>query len=275
MGERQPAECSLFNPGPGNLLPSRWQMGLDLTTNTEKLLTRLGMWGAMRGFVPLASAILLSVALLEFLTPPVIRFFSAVPVNLIHVFAVGIGLLLGLIGYFAGDSWDLLFEMFYGPKGSWRNTTARPFLAFLPGEALKRLRNQAAQALPRKPDTEDDVYREAVKIAKRQTERWDGIEHPLILSRFVRALLWPFLFTAIIALCGAAIFPLTGASAEAPRLLATAAGCLVLTMACLVPFSRRRVEHMIRLYQDVAGHAPKRKADRHEISRGQRGPLSI
>jgi hypothetical protein len=238
-------------------------MGLDLTTKTEKVLTWLGMWGAMRGFFPLASAITLSVALLEFLTPPVIRFFSAVPVNLVHVFAVGIGLLLGLIGYFAGDSWDLLFEMFYGPKGKWLEAARAPLLAFSPGQALKRHRNQAGQTLPRKSDTEDDVYREAVKVAKRQVERWDGIEHPLILSRFMRALLWPCLFAAILALCGAAIFPLLGAAAEAPRLLATAAGCLVLTLACLVPYSRRRVEHMIRLYQDVAGHAPKKKADRH------------
>ena len=150
-------------------------MGLDLTTKTEKLLTRLGMWGAMRGFVPLASAIVVSVALLEYLTPPAIRFFSAVPVNLIHVFAVGIGLLLGLVGYFAGDSWDLLFEMFYGPKGKWLDTTGSPLLAFSPGEALKRHRNQAAQALPRKPDSEDDVYQEAVKIAKRQVAEGDVV----------------------------------------------------------------------------------------------------
>jgi hypothetical protein len=238
-------------------------MGLDLTTKTEKLLTWLGMWGAMRGFVPLASAIVVSVALLESLTPPVIRFFSAVPVNLIHVFAVGIGLLLGLVGYFAGDSWDLLFELFYGPKGKWRDKTGRPFLAFLPGERLKRHRNQAAQALPKKPDAEDDVYREAVKLAKRQVERWDGIEHPLILSRFMRALLWPLLFATILALVGAAVFPLVGAATEAPRLLTTAAVYLVLTLACVVPYSRGRVEHMIRLYQDVAGHAPKKKPDRH------------
>jgi len=238
-------------------------MGLDLTTKTENLLTWLGVWGAMRGFCPLASAIVVSVALLESFTPPVIRFFSAVPVNLIHVFAVGIGLLLGLIGYFAGDSWDLLFEMFYGPQGKWLDTTGRPFLVFSPGQTLKRHQNQAAQALPRKPDAEDEIYREAVKVAKRQVERWDGIERPLILSRFMRALLWPCLFAAILALCGAVIFPLFGAAAEAPRLLATAAGCLVLTLACLVPYSRRRVEHMVRLYQDVAGHAPKKKADRH------------
>jgi hypothetical protein len=238
-------------------------MGLDLTTKTEKLLTRLGMWGAMRGFCPLASALILSVALLESLTPPVIRFFSAVPVNLIHVFAVGIGLLLGLIGYFAGDSWDLLFEMLYGPKGRWLEASHKPLLVFAPGSKLKRHRSQAAQVLPRKAETEDEVYREAVKIAKRQAERWSGIEHPLILSRFMRAFLWPCTFPGILALCGAAIFPLFGAAAEAPRLLAMAGACLFLTVACLVPYSRLRVDHMVRLYQDVAGHAPKKKPERH------------
>lgn len=238
-------------------------MGLDLTTKTEKLLTWLGMWSAMRGLVPLAAAIGISVALLEFLTPPVVRFFPAVPVNFIHVFAVGIGLLLGLVGYFAGDSWDLLFESFYGPKGKWAETTGTPWLVFVPGEPLIRHRSAAVQALPRKPDADADVYREAVKIAKRQVERWDAIEHPLVLSRFFRALLWPLLFAALLAVCGAALFPLVGAATEAPRLLATAAGCLALTLACLIPYSRRRVEHMVRLYRDVAVHAPRKKADRH------------
>jgi hypothetical protein len=46
-------------------------------------------------------------------------------------------------------------------------------------------------------------------------------------------------------------------------LLATGGAYLVLMLACLVPYSRRRVEHMIRLYRDVAGHAPKKKGDRH------------
>jgi hypothetical protein len=244
------------------LFPRGRQIGLDLMTKTEKLLTWLGMWGAMRGFCPLTAAIIVSVALLESLTPPVARLFSAVPVNLIHVFAVGIGLLLGLIGYFAGESWDLLFEMFYGPKGKWLETPHRPFLVLPPGPTLKRHRNQAAQALPRKSEAEEGVYREAVKVAKRQVERWEGIERPLILSRFMRSFLWPCLFAAILAACGAVIFPVFGAAMEVPRFLATAGGSLVLALLFLVPYSRLRVEHMIRLYQDVAGHSPKRKAER-------------
>jgi hypothetical protein len=240
-----------------------WHMGLDLTTKTEKLLTWLGMWGAMRGFCPLTAAIVVSVALLESLTPPVARLFSSVPVNLIHVFAVGIGLLLGVIGYFAGDSWDLLFEMFYGPKGKWIERARGPLVVFPAGFALKRHRSQAAQALPRKPDTADGIYREAVKLAKRQVERWEGIERPLILSRFMRGFLWPCAFATILALGGAAIFPLVGVATAAPRFLATVGGCFVLALVCLVPYSHLRVEHMIRLYQDVAGHVVKKKLDRH------------
>jgi hypothetical protein len=238
-------------------------MGLDLTTRIEKLLTWLGMWGAMRGFLPLTCAIVVTVVLLESLTPPVIRFFSAVPVNLIHVFAVGTGLLLGLIGYFAGDAWDIVFEMFYGPKGKWLGAAHPPLLVFAPGATLRQHRSHAIQALPRKPETEDEVYREAVKIAKRQVERWTGIEQPLLLSRFMRAFLWPCVFAAVPAVCGAMAFPVFGAAPEAPHLLATAGVGLVLAVVCLVPYSRLRVEHMVRLYGDVAAHAPKKRPDRH------------
>ena len=200
---------------------------------------------------------------MQTLTPPVVRFFPEVPINLIQVFSVGIGLLLGLVGYFAGDSWDMLFEMFYGPQGRWLDTTGRPLLVFPPGTTLRRTRVQAAQVLPRKLDTRDDIYREAVKVAKRQVERWGGIEHPLILSRCMRALLWSCLFPAVLALAGAGIFPLLGETGETFHLLATAGGGFLLTLACLVPFSRLRLDHMVRLYQDVAGHAPKKKAERH------------
>jgi hypothetical protein len=230
-------------------------------TKAERFLTWVGMWGALRGFVPLSAALVVSVVLMESLAPPVARLFSAVPVNLIHVFAVGTGLLLGLIGYFAGDTWDLLFEVFYGPKGRWLDTSRNPFLLFPSGAALKRHRQQAAQALPRKPETED-IYREAVKVARRQVERWEGIEHPLILSRVMRSLLWPCIFAAVPAVCGAVIVPFAGATREAPRFLMTAGASVALALACLVPYSRLRVEHMIRLYRDLAGHAPKKKSER-------------
>jgi hypothetical protein len=239
-----------------------WQMGLDLTTRIEKLLTWLGLWGAMRGFFPPAAAIALSVALLESLTSPVARLFPSVPVNLIHVFSVGTGILLGLIGYFAGDSWDLLFETLYGPRGKWCEADARPFLLLPSGATLARHRTLVAQALPRKPDAGEGVYREAVRVARRQVERWERIERPLLLSRFLRALLWPSVFVGILGGSAAVLLPLLGAAPEAPRFLATAGLCVALAAAFLVPYSVLRVEHMVRLYQDVAEHAPRKKPER-------------
>ena len=240
-------------------------MVLDLTSRTEKLLTRLGMWGAVRGS-SLVVALILSVALLESLAPSVVRLLSPESGNVVHVFAVGIGLLLGMIGYFAGDIWDrVVFEACYGPRGKWLDAVRRPFLVFPSGSALKQARAQAAQALPRKPDTPDTekwVYRDAVKIARRQTERWERIEHPLILSRFLRGLLWPCLSVASLVLCSAAILPGVGAATEAPRFLLAGGACLALTFLCLVPYSHLRVEHMLRLYQDVATHHTKKKPER-------------
>lgn len=241
-------------------------MVLDVTSRTEKLLTRLGMWGAVRGSSSLVVALILSVALLESLAPSVVRLLSSGPVNSVHVFAVGIGLLVGMIGYFAGDVWDrVVFEAWYGPQGKWLDSAHRPFLVFPAGSALKRARAQAAQALPRKPDTPDTekgVYREAVKIARRQAERWERIEHPLILSRFLRGLLWPCLSMACLIFCSAAILPGVGAATKVSPFLLAGGGCLALALLCLVRYSHLRVEHMLRLYQDVAAHHTKKKPER-------------
>src|SRR5574341_1241150 len=134
------------------------QMVRDSATRTEKLLTWLGMWGAMRGFLPLTAAVIGSVALLEFLTPPAARLFPSVFTGLLHVLAVGIGLLLGLIGHFAGDFWDrVIFEACYGPQGMWLDLTRRPLLVFPAGSALKAERSRASQALSRHPDAREGV----------------------------------------------------------------------------------------------------------------------
>ncbi len=239
------------------------QMGLDLTTRAEKLLTWLGMWGAIQGFSALAAAVIGSVVLLESLMPPVAGLLPRAPVNAIHLFAVGIGLLLGLIGHFAGDFWDrVVFEAYYGPRGRWLDAAGRPFLVFPAGAALKRQRDQAAHALPRQPEAEEGIYRQAAKVAQRQVERWERIEHPLILSQFVRGFLWPCLSAACLAAAAAALSPYLGAATEASRFLVAGGGCLVLGLLLLVLYSHLRVAHMVRLYQDVFAHSGKRKPER-------------
>lgn len=236
---------------------------LNPMTRTEELLTRLGMWGAVQGFAALAATVVASVVLLESLTRPVARFLPGVPVSLIHVFAVGIGVFLGLIGYFAGDFWDrVFFEACYGPQGRWLDTAGRPLLVFPTGSTLKRHRSQAAQALPRKPETGVEIHREAAKLAKRQVERWERIEHPLILASLLRGFLWPCLSVAFLACCAAVLSAFLGAATEVLRLLATGAACLVLGLLLIVPYSHLRMEYMVRLYQDVAAHAGRRRLER-------------
>ncbi len=238
-------------------------MDLPLLTKTETLLTRLGLWGTLQGFPALVATIIGSVALLVSLTPPVARLFASLAMNVIHVFAVGAGLLLGLIGHFAGDLWDrAVFEAYYGPQGRWRDAVQSPLLVFPPGAALTRHRTQAAQTLPRKLDMDGEIYREAAKVARRQVERWQRIEHPLILSQFIRGFLWPCLFVSLLASCAAAISPFLGGATEVRWFLLAGAGYFVLALMLLIPYSHLRVEHMVRLYQDVAAHRRKRKTER-------------
>jgi hypothetical protein len=218
----------------------------------------------MRSGIPLVAAIILSVALLECFVPPVARLFPAVRLNLLHLFAIGIGLLLGLIGYHAGEFWDrVAFEAYYGPQGRWQDATGEPLLLFPAGATLKRQRAQATRALARHPDPGEGTYREAAKVARRQAERWERIERPLILSRCLRGLLWPCLIPAALAFGGAVVFSLLGGRPEVSRLMMIAGVSLALWLLCVAPYTHLRVAHMIRLYEDVAGHSPKRKGDRH------------
>ena len=234
-----------------------------LMTKTEALLSRLRLWGALQGFPALMATITGSVALLVSITPLFARLFATVAINVLYVVAVGLGLLLGLIGHFAGDFWDhVVFEACYGPQGWWRDSVQRPLLVFPPGAALTRDMARADQVLSRKPQPQGELYREAVKVARRQMERWQRIVHPLILSQFVRGFLWPCFFMSLLASCFAAVSPFIGTSTEVRSFLLAGASCLVLTLLLLIPYAHLRVEHMIRLCQDVAEHRRKRKPER-------------
>jgi hypothetical protein len=217
----------------------------------------------MRTVSALAAAVIAAILLLELLTPSAARLFPHASPGNIHFFAVGIGIFLGLIGHFLADLWDRrLFEALYGPRGRWRAASRRPVGVFPAGDVLTRARDLAVQALPKKPDADDRIEREVAKIARRQVERWERIERPLILSRCVRGVLWPALFVGVIAGCGALAAPVVAAAAEAARLLLVGMGCLALGTVALVPYSRWRAEYLLRLYDDVAAHAPKKKPER-------------
>jgi hypothetical protein len=221
----------------------------------EKVLTRLEAWGALRFGGPLLVAVLSSVLFLELLTPLLARLLPGVAPNRLQFFVVGIGVLLGLVGHFAADFWDrVVFAGWYGPHGSWLDRAQPPFFVFPAGVELRRLRALAVHALPKRPESDDRIDREIVKIAQRQLERWERIEHPLILGRLVRGLLWPSLFAAVLAVVAAALAFSVGPAAVGLWLLAAGAAYVTLTLLVLVPFTRLRAEFLLRLYQDVAAH---------------------
>jgi hypothetical protein len=233
-------------------------MDVALTTTVEKAVTRLGMWGAMRAAFPLTVALLGSVLLLESLTTPVSRLLPRAPLNAIHAVAIGAGLLLGLFGHFLGEFWDRrVFEATYGPQGRWRDAVSRPLSLFPAGAPLTKSRSQAAHAM--KVEILDGFYRQAVKLARRQVERWEQVEHPLILSWSARGLLGPCLVAAVVAACAAGAAALLGVRSELPRLLAIGLGSLLLGALLLICYADHRMEHMLRLYQDVATHPAKKK----------------
>ena len=240
-------------------------MAPDGTMHVEKILTRLGAWRTLRFGAPLVAAVFSSILLLELLTPLLARLLPAVPPNFLHFFVIGIGLLLGLIGHFVAGLWDrVVFARWYGPHGTWLDTTEPPLLVFPAGAELKRLRALAVQALPKKLVSDERIDREFLKVAQRQQERWERIEHPLILGQLVRGFLWPSLFAAVLAVAAAALAPLLGAAAAGLSLLAFGAAYVVLALLVLVPYMRLRVEFLLRLYRDVIAHPahpPKRKAE--------------
>jgi len=237
-------------------------MAPDSPMRVEKVLTWLGAWGALRFGGALVVAVLSSVLFLELLTPFLARLLPGVAPNRLHFFVVNVGLLLGLIGHFVADFWDrVLFAYWYGPRGSWLDRAQPPLFVFPAGAELKRLRALAVHALPKRPESDDRIDREVEKIAQRQIERWERIEHPLILGRLVRALLWPSLFALLLAVVAAAFAFSLGAAAVGPWLLLAAVAYGMLTLLVLVPFTRLRAEFLLRLYQDVAAHPTRRKSE--------------
>jgi len=224
----------------------------------ERALTWLGWWGTLRVFFPIAVALLGSVLLLESLAGSAARLLPHAPLNAVHAVAFGAGLLLGLLGHSIGELWDRrFFEGRYGPRGGWLDATSRPLSLFPAGAPLKKSRNEAAHAM--KLEVSDGLYRQAVKLARRQVERWERVERPLILSWSARGLLGPCAATALLAVLGALAASPLGAAAEIPRLLAIGAGSLLLGTLLLVCYADLRMEHMLRLYQDVATHPAKKK----------------
>jgi hypothetical protein len=231
---------------------------MDVST-LEGTLTSLGLWKAIKGYPALLIIIIVSVALLELITPQALQLLPGLSASTLHLFIVIIGTLLGLTGYFAGDFWDsCLFDPRYGVRGKWLHSHTRPFHIFPAGSDLKQYRDKAIQAVFGKELSREGIYREAKKIAKEQPGKWEFIEQPLILSKFVRGFIWPCFLIAVASILGAIGSLIFGWRLNPTIMIITGVVVFCFGVLLFIPYFQLRVEHMIRLYEYVYDISKKR-----------------
>ena len=225
--------------------------------NVEAVLTRMGLWKAVRG-IPGMAAIVLIFVVLAHIGLSSVPAFSRLSIPQFSLSAVGIGTVLALIGYFLGNFWDAkVFDPLYGPSGRWIGRSTRPLGLFPAGDDLQRVRQSAAERLvPNEPQGKG-VYRAASELARKSKVRWEQIEQPLILSKFLRALIWPAGITSLALLGNGVWYTSIGArGGTSSTLLGLGFGLFYLLL--FVPYVNLRVEHMQRLYEHVMRSAPSR-----------------
>ncbi len=230
-------------------------------TKLEETLTSLGLWKAIKSYPALLILVIVSVVALELLVPPASLLLPNLPAYVFHLFVVVFGSLLGLIGYFAGDFWDSrFFGPRYGLRGKWLRSHSRPFNIFPAGSDLKQYREKAIEALLGKEHGGEGIYREAKKLAMKQAKKWEHIEQPLILSKFVRGVIWPCFLIAlssILVAIGSIIFE-WGLNVAGFIISGVVAFCFGVLL--FIPYFQLRVEHMIRLYDHVYEYVSKKQA---------------
>jgi hypothetical protein len=218
----------------------------------EKTLDRLGLWNSLRGVPGLVAITIPSIALTYFTLSRLVAVAQLVT-SIRLVVAVIFGTLLALIGYYAGNFWDsLLFDPRYGARGLWIDRQTRPYHLFPAGADLSRCRQQAVKALFPQGYSGEGVYVEAALRAKSNPSVWTEIEQPLILSKFIRSLLWPSVVLAILLISFGLWILLSDLRNPHSEILSAGLATALFSVLLFVPYFNLRVEHMMRLYQWVS-----------------------
>jgi hypothetical protein len=159
--------------------------------NVEAVLGRLGVAKAVRGVPALRAVVIICVAV-SYVSLQAISILSGLQKPLFYLVTVVVGTVVALIGYFSGNFWDdRIFDPRYGLSGRWLNRETRPLSVFPAGDDLRRARaNAIGNLLPNEPQGKG-IYGKAVEIARTRKAKWEIIEQPLILSKFLRAFIWP------------------------------------------------------------------------------------
>jgi hypothetical protein len=225
--------------------------------NVEAVLKRLGLWKAVRGVPALAAIVIISVAV-SYVSMQAISILSGLSRPEFYLMTVVVGTIVALIGYFSGNFWDAkVFDPLYGLSGRWVNRETRPLSVFPAGDDLRCARaNAIARLLPNEPQGKG-IYRKAVEIAQASKAKWEIIEQPLILSKFLRAFIWP---SGIGSLALIAFGLWQRSLGDKGNVFSLSLGALlgVVFVLLFVPYINLRVEHMVRLYE----HASRARSSR-------------
>jgi hypothetical protein len=231
---------------------------MSASKTPEQQLEAIGVSKALKGYPALFGLVILLTAALEIIAS--VAGFEMKEANT-HILIAGGATLLGLIGYFWGDFWDsYLFDPRYSYSkniaGKWLKYEDRPYHLFPAGAPLARARAEAIDFLTSQKIETKDLYKNAKGVAINHG-LWNEIEHPLILSKFIRSFLWPLLAASVTSLTLAVVSFIKGwpqSEAWWPQglswfiLLGFAALLFFLFLSLFIPYFRLRVDHMISLY---------------------------
>jgi hypothetical protein len=224
--------------------------------DVEAVLGRLGLSKAVHA-VPALPAVLIICVVVSYVSLPAISIFSGLQKPVLYLLIVVVGTVMALIGYFLGNFWDdRVFDPLYGLSGRWVDRETRPLSVFPAGDDLRRARGNAIRILlPDKPQGQG-IYRKASEIA-RDKANWEIIEQPLILSKFLRAFIWPSALGSVF-LIALGLWQTSVGDKGGAFSLGMGALLGVVFVLLFVPCINLRVEHMVRLYEHAAPSGPSR-----------------
>lgn len=236
---------------------------LRLGRALEWTLTTLRLWKFLEG-LPGALLVMVScAAALEAAFAGMPGGWPELPVGGARTAILGLGMLLGLVGYLAGDVWDIaVFDPLYSLSGRWL-LRRRPLLVFPRGAELKKQRARATRHLPLR-FVGENVYRRAERVVRSEPGYWKEAKRPLTMSRFVRSFIWPSLAVSLGCIVGIVAERVLSWSLDPDWLGHRAAAAFGLALVLFVVYAHLRVAHLTRLYAfalELAGAEPRKPAE--------------
>lgn len=186
-----------------------------------------------------------------------------VPEITIETFQILTATLVGTILYSIGDFWDgMFFDKLYSVRypnaekhdyttkhvGKWLQREDRPLGVYPAGVQLKDARAKFVESDESLLANDGFGSYRVAKRKLKETDLWEQVEAPILISKFIRSFIWPFV---LIAFCSGLFYlwSLTSASVLMhPSIFGFFFGVCIAVLAT-IPYCRFRVEHMLSLYE--------------------------